>query len=416
MITQIEEIAASEFSARVFDKQYFQCAKPLVVRGLFLEDGRYDRWTLDLLLEAVKGTDRKIPLSVYERNEDEHIQFFQSSSTEEHNLPEAFRLGFSDPELTGRCYNLLEAAIPELVSLVEIPAFLRDKTDASDGNLWIGNGNITGLHFDAPNNYYFQIKGEKVFDILEPSHYFYLYPKGSNGSSIADVQNIDRERYPLTSLLKPIRVRLQPGDFLYLPSFWWHQVQSYGTYISLNYWGYPRIEQCLCYPGFYEIIRHFELGRLIEMFGRSNKYGIEDFSIREVIQMLLVRGYNWAAFIMGMALFQDFLTERITEAGISGSEEIVKRTEALYARMNKQELDFDNISLEHLGEDRFFDSCRLLRNEQAITDTVFKKLYRYASYLRAAKALDNVAVTPEMVNDLMDLYTEIASGVEAMSL
>jgi ribosomal protein L16 Arg81 hydroxylase len=412
MITHIDEIAACDFNNELFDKQYFQMGKPLVVKGLFLEDDQYGRWTLDFLLDAVNGADRKIRMSVYERHEDRHVQFFKSSSTEEHDLPEALRLSFTDPELTGKCYNMLEAAVPELVSKVEIPDFLEDKTATSEGNVWIGNGNITGLHFDAPNNYYFQLKGQKFFYIFDPSHYFYLYPAGSNGSEFSDVENIDRQRFPLTSHLKPICVRLEPGDFLFLPSFWWHQVRSAGSYISINFWGYPRIQQCLCYPGFYEILKHFELGVLIQMFNRSSKYGIEEFTVREVIQMLLTRGYDWAAFIIGIALFQDLLNERMADAGISNSQGMADRTEQLYARMTNLELNFENIRFEHLAEDRFFESCHLLKDNDVISDKVFRRLYRYASLIRPAKLLDNVTISPGLVNEVMDLYEELVAEVE----
>ncbi|NSL87206.1 cupin-like domain-containing protein [Chitinophaga sp. Mgbs1] len=408
MITHIDEISVQEFNARLFDKQYFIPGKPLIVRNFFIEEDKYARWTPEFLMNAVKGDDRPVGMSVYTMSEDKHEQFFRSGVREDHGLQEAMALAVADPE-GGKYYNLLESSIPALVEKVEIPAFLTDKTNSSEGYLWIGNGNITPLHFDAPNNFYFQIKGSKIFHIFEPSHYFYLYPSGSNASAISDVETIDQQKYPLAKHVKPVVVRLEPGDFLYLPPFWWHQVESAGAYISLNYWGYPRVEQCLCYPGFYELLRHFELGILIRMYERTNKHGAEDFTIREVVQMLLARGYNWAAYIFGMALFQDRLYEILEDAGISPSADIISRTEEFFARMDRQEMNLDNIRYETLGEDRFYDASRLLHTHEVVSRETADRLYRFASFLKQAKSLDNVTVSPQLVNDMMDFHEELAT-------
>lgn len=60
------------------------------------------------------------------------------------------------------------------------------------------------------------------------------------GSSV-HVDQPDLERHPLYSRARPLRVLLRPGDVLYLPAFWHHEVQSIpdareGLNIAINYW------------------------------------------------------------------------------------------------------------------------------------------------------------------------------------
>lgn len=45
------------------------------------------------------------------------------------------------------------------------------------------------------------------------------------GSSV-NVDSPDPVRHPLYALTSPIRAKLRPGDTLYLPAFWHHEVQS----------------------------------------------------------------------------------------------------------------------------------------------------------------------------------------------
>ena len=43
-------------------------------------------------------------------------------------------------------------------------------------------------------------------------------------------------RYPLAADGVVVRVDLAPGDLLYFPRLWWHQVTSFDEHVSVNYW------------------------------------------------------------------------------------------------------------------------------------------------------------------------------------
>ena len=100
-------------------------------------------------------------------------------------------------------------------------------------NLWVNFlGEGTGLHFDLPDAFNLQLIGEKTYHIAEPGSRGY-YPFGWFGgkghcSRIPDIQNIDEDRFPLFRHVgkKFRKVVLRQGEVMFMPSCWWHQVDS----------------------------------------------------------------------------------------------------------------------------------------------------------------------------------------------
>ena len=42
-----------------------------------------------------------------------------------------------------------------------------------------------------------------------------------------NILNPDFEKFPLFGEATPLRCRIERGEFLFIPSYWWHEVQSY---------------------------------------------------------------------------------------------------------------------------------------------------------------------------------------------
>lgn len=61
--------------------------------------------------------------------------------------------------------------------------------------------------------------------------------------------NIDLSRLDAPCL----EATLEPGDILFLPAFWWHNVVSLDASISVNYWWRPPLSACL-YPNFFRMV------------------------------------------------------------------------------------------------------------------------------------------------------------------
>ena len=65
----------------------------------------------------------------------------------------------------------------------------------------------------------------------------YLLPKGhpsGRHSAIDWSRPVDLQKFPLWSQMRGFEVILEPGDALYIPSFWLHYIVSLGTNFQCN--------------------------------------------------------------------------------------------------------------------------------------------------------------------------------------
>lgn len=109
---------------------------------------------------------------------------------------------------------------------------------------WIGpTGCITPLHCDYDDNVFAQVWGKKRVWLAPPHHDQYLYPKEANAilfGSPFDPDHPDLERYPLARQAALVCCDVQPGEMLYIPAGWYHQVSSLSFSLSSNRWARGR--------------------------------------------------------------------------------------------------------------------------------------------------------------------------------
>ncbi|KAF1043476.1 MAG: hypothetical protein GAK35_02173 [Herbaspirillum frisingense] len=105
---------------------------------------------------------------------------------------------------------------------------------------WIGPaGTVTPLHCDYDDNLFAQIWGSKRIWLAPPHHDAFLYPREANAilfGSPFDPDHPDFERYPLARQAALTECVMQPGEMLYLPAGWYHQVRSLSFSLSANRW------------------------------------------------------------------------------------------------------------------------------------------------------------------------------------
>lgn len=112
-------------------------------------------------------------------------------------------------------------------------------------NLWLGPaGHTEPLHFDAFDGTLLQLAGTKTVCMFHPRQTRNLYPFPIRGGALppwfskVDIRRPDYTAFPRLqmSAQKEIRVTLRPGDALFIPAFWWHEVSSEGpgAVCSLN--------------------------------------------------------------------------------------------------------------------------------------------------------------------------------------
>lgn len=106
--------------------------------------------------------------------------------------------------------------------------------------MWIGPyGCSSPLHFDPLDNALMQFVGVKKVLLYPPDASVYAGEEGnqSNTSPINFEEPLDLIKFPLLATLPPpIMCTLMPGDLLYIPQTWWHQVRTIETSLSVNAW------------------------------------------------------------------------------------------------------------------------------------------------------------------------------------
>lgn len=130
-----------------------------------------------------------------------------------------------------------------------IPAFLDENIlRALPGvvpNFWLGNALTVPVHHDHPYNLACVVAGRRRFTLFAPQQVGNLYigplehtPSGAP-ISVVHPKSPDFERYPRyrKALASAQVAELEPGDALYIPPLWYHQVEALEKVnLLINYW------------------------------------------------------------------------------------------------------------------------------------------------------------------------------------
>ena len=148
-----------------------------------------------------------------------------------------------------------EPVAPALyVGSTEIDGFLPPFRAANDlpfgdrdplASIWLGNRTTIAAHYDLPDNLACVVAGRRRFTLFPPDQLANLYvgpldltPAGQP-VSLVDMANPDFARHPrfAQALAHAHVAELEPGDALFIPSMWWHQVESLEPFnVLVNYW------------------------------------------------------------------------------------------------------------------------------------------------------------------------------------
>ncbi len=125
----------------------------------------------------------------------------------------------------------------ELNTLCHWPSYFRKM---GPPRFWLGpTGTVTPLHCDFDDNIFAQIWGTKRIFLVPPHHDEFLYVREANpvlfGSPV-DPEAPDLERFPLARRANFIECIVRPGELLYVPAGWYHQVRALSFSLSANRW------------------------------------------------------------------------------------------------------------------------------------------------------------------------------------
>jgi hypothetical protein len=252
------EIDGRNLEPTRFQQEIVQGCRPVVIRGLVAD------WPV---LKAARDSPRAL------RN---YLATFDTGGT-----IDAF---FGDPAIAGKYYytptfegfnferrtmKLLEA-VDAIVAAVErpdvssvyagsvptpeyLPGFAASNpmplTGSTAPRIWLGTASNVSSHYDTFDNLACVIVGRRRFTLYSPELISKLYVgpidntmAGQPVSLAASAPQDSAKEFPLFQEIRDqaLKTELQPGDALYLPKLWWHQVEATAPFNGLiNYWWDP---------------------------------------------------------------------------------------------------------------------------------------------------------------------------------
>ncbi|XP_074660772.1 jmjC domain-containing protein E-like [Tubulanus polymorphus] len=294
-----EEIDVDEINGDSFFLDYLSKSKPFVVRRATSRWPAHEKWTTDFFLRRYGAKNihvKMAPLGEFEGVENatvwDDFETFEVPSVVRSKLkypdtvvvrPASVDMNVSE-FLTiisdSSRLNVNVSAYLEYTSLADYFSELRD--DISEmpfvegvgmklkhTNIWLSNGKTLGkLHFDPFDNFLCQISGRKESILFEPHENRELYEahiqeamlkynatsqtfirRGLSDStslvmSPVDINKPDFKKFPLFMNAVPLNCTIDEGDVLFMPAFWWHEVQSYPAKteprnLAVNFWYEP---------------------------------------------------------------------------------------------------------------------------------------------------------------------------------
>ena len=112
-------------------------------------------------------------------------------------------------------------------------------------SIWIGNRGRTATHWDLPQNIATVVHGERRFTLFPPDQLDNLYigpvdfTLAGQPISLVDLHDPDYETYPRFrhALEQAQTAVLGPGDAIYIPSMWFHNVDNLSRLgVLVNTW------------------------------------------------------------------------------------------------------------------------------------------------------------------------------------
>jgi hypothetical protein len=111
--------------------------------------------------------------------------------------------------------------------------------------IWLGHASNVSAHYDTFDNVACVVAGVRRFTLFAPETIGRLYvgpldhTMAGQPVSLAASAPPDDEKYPLFREVREqaLVTELQPGDAIYIPKLWWHQVEATSLFnVLVNYW------------------------------------------------------------------------------------------------------------------------------------------------------------------------------------
>lgn len=108
----------------------------------------------------------------------------------------------------------------------------------TQATIWgAGPGRFWGMHKDDCDVIMVGLTGTKQIQLAPPdADGIYPLPENPWLSIIPNIRDVDQKAFPRYSASTLTQVNLSPGDLVFIPKLWWHQVCYVDLSFSVSYW------------------------------------------------------------------------------------------------------------------------------------------------------------------------------------
>lgn len=218
-------------------ERYVKWNRPLVFTGLHEQMCKGNSFDLDFLsrvlgdarVEIVRSPQRKLKWDPRDRMPYEKTTFRQFRELHEHESFEGPRAYLQDDI----------GNFPHLTQYFEDPPYFEGR-EIKRRKLWVSGAGIwVPLHYDPVEQLHWVLHGRKRFLCFRPGlRDFYPYGPFSKAPIISqvDAETPDFEAFPRFGRTTAVEIEVRAGELMYVPPFWWHQVQSVDPLnVSINW-------------------------------------------------------------------------------------------------------------------------------------------------------------------------------------
>jgi hypothetical protein len=240
--------------------ELFQSNQPIILRGLVSDWGLVKAGNVspETAMDVLQSHNSGNPVGVYVAPPESKARFFYNDdcsgfnyASQHRELSDIFsqiRDNQNNPNHPYLYMNslTLDNCFPGLREHNDLafdhPLFTHNKPLSK---VWVGTESIAAAHYDVPSNLACCVLGKRRFTLFPPEQIHNLYPgpleptPGGQVITMVDLKNPDFERFPRVrqALDAAVVVDLEPGDAVYYPSMWWHQVEALSPFnIMINFW------------------------------------------------------------------------------------------------------------------------------------------------------------------------------------
>jgi hypothetical protein len=222
-------------SRKDFIKHYYRKNEPVVLEGVAKDWPCVTNWSPQMISERY-GDD---PVRVIGAGpENIEAQDYRTQMTDLRTI-----IAKMETDCTKYArFNPLLNRHPELLGDLDVEFFekLINKNSYSPSfQLFLGGkGSATALHNAITNNLFVEIYGEKEWYLISPRYNPVIHPpliRAPYFISKLDPDKDNSDEFPEMRAIEINRCIINPGDILYIPSFYWHYVYNHSPTIGLGY-------------------------------------------------------------------------------------------------------------------------------------------------------------------------------------